>query len=367
MSARGYAFREKKGRTWVIPTLHPSYMLRGNHELTQALVWDIDKARDIADKGFAFEDITCLMDPPIDEWSKFVHNYAGGVLAVDIETPYKSAHAEDEDELGFGDETYNILRVSFAYSGREGASVPFHMPYLTGIEALLRRAVEKGTLVIWNRAYDRPRLEANFRFEIPIEATRDTMDAWHVLYNALPRKLGFATSCYPLGQRGLRAWKHLSQTDPAYYSVIDAVALYRNDCDILALLDASGQRPVFDLFGPQLDPLLESMTRAGLRVDEDMRLRVSRELGLRQQELRATMNAAVPLALKPKKVWKTRKAAEKGVALLVEKGEVSEPTLFPLSATCTEQTCSVCGAHPVTKAHVTRKTLAAPKFEGFDE
>lgn len=218
-AARGYVFRERKDRCWVVPTYHPAFLLRGQETLTQVLLWDVAKAKRIASEGFEFDHPACLLDPPVVEWDQFVQEAleTDAPLAVDIETPFKRSN--DEDDLGLEPVDVDMpFRVSFAFGPDKGASVAWSLPYLIGI----RKLMTSGKMfIIWNRDFDRPRLEKALGISIPIEQTRDTMVAWHVLFNALPKKLGYATSCLPSSWR-LPMWKHLNLTEGAYYSCLRA-------------------------------------------------------------------------------------------------------------------------------------------------
>lgn len=362
MSVRGYVFREKQDRCWVVPTFHPAFLLRGQQALTQVFLWDVEKARAIARHGFAYDTPNCLMDPDLETWETYVREFLAQdplpPLALDVETPYKAANAEDEDDLDVGDITYQIDRISFAFEPTRGVSVVWGMPFLPGIETLVKAAAERGTILIWNRSYDHPRVQAALRLTIPIEHTRDTMDGWHVLYNALPRKLGFATSCLP-SSWGLKMWKHLAQSEPAYYSAVDAIALWRNDRDVMQRLTVTGQMPVYDLICRQLDPVLHRMSQKGIGVDLNARAALRATLVEKMAALTGKMNAIVPDHLKNALTWKTDTAAQKGLALRVAHGDISpDAVLYSVPGTKTERTCTVCQQHPVTKTHVSRKTLS---------
>ena len=179
---------------------------------------------------------------------------------------------------------------------------------------------------------------------------------WHVLNNSVDRGLGFATASWPLGQGRLPAWKHLGQNDP-YYRVVDSVALWRNDHDIQALLAATGQLGVAELFAGELTPLLGHLASGGLLVDEALRASTEARLTSRLHDIRRTLTEAVPETLRPRKVWKTLRAAEAGLPKVRLEEEDDTLTFRPITATATVSGCSACGAAPVTKAHTTRKTL----------
>lgn len=363
MASRGYVFRERFDRCWVVPAFHPSYVLRGQYALALTLMMDLEKAVRIAQEGFAYEDISCLMDPPLSDWEDFVQRTlarirASAPLAFDIETPYKAQFSEDEDELELeADLVPQIDRSSFSADGEEGASVPWRMPYLVGVRTLLAEAVQSSTAIAWNLPFDRPRVSKALELPMPLERCRDTMDAFHVLYNALPRKLGFATSCLPSSHR-LRMWKHLSQLKPAYYSTMDAIALWRNDRDIMHLLAQTGQQSIFEKRMIALAPVLEFMTSKGLLVDQEAHAALAAEVERQMSGLRGEMDAVTPREVRSVKVWKSLEKAEAGLAILKERGEVdSEAVLEVIKGEKVVRRCGVCGTYPVKMDHVRRKTL----------
>ena len=358
LSARGYVFREKQNRTWVVPTLHPAYLMRGNNALGHVLLMDAEKARRIAREGFTYDEPLCHMDPPFEVWQGYVRRalaeIARGVpLAIDIETPRKGDEDEDTLEVGVLPDYELPDRVSVAVGLHEGVSVPWTMPYIVGVKALLNAAITSSVVLIWNAPFDAPRLEAALSMVIPVERIRDVMDRFHVLCNFSPRKLGFATSMLPSSWR-LRMWKHLAHVDAPYYSVVDAIALWRNDYDVGRLLVATGQDGVYQRMMPDIDPALAYMGRQGMLVDVEARDRLEQDLVTILGDLGQTMNRVVPPDVRPLKVWKSAALAEKGMARLRAKGtDFAGPE--PVPGTVKVRTCPVCGAYPVTKAHVARK------------
>lgn len=364
-AARGYLWREKRGRCWVVAGLDPDFIRLGNNHLALALRLDMEKAVRLAKlESVNFEKLSCVCDPRVGDWEDIVENkilprlMAGYPLAGDIETPYKSDHAEDEDELvSEDDETWQIDRCSFSVNDTVGYSVPWHTQFLSGVKKIINAAMLKGPALFWNRPFDRPRIAKALNMSLPVEHVRDTMDAWHVLYNCLPKKLGFASSCLPVNDF-IPAWKHLSGIQPAYYSAMDAVMLWRNDEAIMKGLRETGQIGAYEPICEQSDPLLEKMTQKGLLVDPSAKGVLKAKVEGLMAENVTEMQSVVPDHLKGVKVWKTLKMAEKGLPLVLASGDVpADATLFELPGTKDETTCGNCGLHPVTKTHVTRKTM----------
>lgn len=363
----GYGFWHAAYHAWVVPTFHPEKLCQGQNHLTQVFLWDVAKAVRMAAEGYSHEQPECVMDPPLREWEAYVGDYCealqrapfnlddstGTVLALDIETEFSKRYADDDDEPD-EDVTYNIERVSFAYQAERGVSVPWAMPYLIGIDQMVRETIAAGLFTAWNRDFDRPRVAKALGVTIPMARTRDSMTAWHVLYNALPKKLGFATSCLPSSWR-LPMWKHLNTSDAARYSALDAITAWRNDADIMRQLALTGALDIYHLMCRDLDPVLEEMVTAGLLVDAVARQQLHEALVVRGAELQREMEAAVPVVLRRTKVWKTRRAAEKGIALMIAAEELdSDATLCDVIASAAQQICGVCGL-PATKSHTTRK------------
>lgn len=383
-SVRGYVFRDRTDTRWVVPTYHPEWLRMGQQHLTQVFLWDVEKAVRIAADGYAYDTPTCLMDPALADWDGWIADAMANLdspapapLALDIETPYKAKHADDEDDLdveadpggGLIDditeanpETWTITRVSMCFEADRGVSASWAMPWLIGIRQVVTAYAERGLITIWNRPFDRPRVERALSLAISIGRTRDAMDGFHVLFNALPRKLGYATSCLP-SSRGIRMWKHLANVEPAFYSTIDAIVLWRNDRDIERLLRASGQAPTADLFLRRWDPVLEFMSAKGIRTDPTVRNALRVELVREQASLKATMDDAVPVSVKRIKKWQTEAAAIKGQKLLIANEVIGEGIpLEKFRGVKKVKRCTVCQSAPVTKAHTTAKTtLAKPE------
>lgn len=75
------------------------------------------------------------------------------------------------------------------------------------------------------------------------------------------------------------------------------------------------------------------------------------------------MTAAISDDLVPTKVWKTAKAAEKGLELLKQRDEVDQAAaLFEVPGRATVTVCERCG-QPAKKPHVTRKFAKEEKAD----
>jgi len=232
---RGYTLPTNYG-AWLIPTYHPSYLLPRKGQANTSRFWgtvtrDIRKAIRIARDGYVREEPYYLLDPTPSQFETFVLEYENALerdsrtlLAFDIETAYKLKlgdeegieEEEDEEEESSTEDRPNedpILRISFAFRPKFGASVPWQEPWMEGIRRLLGT---RGGLAGWNSSnFDVPVLKAN-GIEIKGEH-QDYMWGFHVLQSALPKGLEKVGSFYA---DHITPWKHLNQSDPAYYNCL---------------------------------------------------------------------------------------------------------------------------------------------------
>lgn len=343
LQARGYAFRDVKDRTWVVPTWHPAFLLRDNFALIYAMLRDVAKARRISREGYRYEEIECIANPGLATWERFIEDYEVAlslnpqlVLASDIETPGKQ---EDEDEADLTRRD-PIDSISFAFVGNSGFTVDWRQPYLSGIRRLLSSS---GRKAFWNAPFDaRILTEQGYAPEGDII---DTMDKYHVCFNSQPRKLGYATS---LLHHGARMWKHLGTRDSTY-QVYDAVWLWRNNelCD--RVLAETGADVTYRYFIEELDPMLKAMQRVGMPVDPALRDEVSAKLRTMEEEIERDIETHVPKDVFALQVYKT----ERGIA------NIDPSIIRPMIGHKKEMTCVTCGEHPVTKTHSTRKTIGS--------
>lgn len=219
---RGFVL-DGPGGVPLIPTFHPNYLIPRRGELssakwTGAVIWDLLKAEKIAREGFTRAPVDYVLDSPIGT-DRFVRDYLDALranpllpLAWDIETPGKLSK-KDEDEVEEID--YTIVRVSFAFRPRYALTVPWQPRWMEAIKVLLGTS---GPKIGWNDAlFDRPVVRANgVEVNGPLH---DAMNAWHVLQPALPKKLEMVASFYA---EHMQPWKHLSKSDPEFYSAADA-------------------------------------------------------------------------------------------------------------------------------------------------
>jgi uracil-DNA glycosylase family 4 len=213
IDARGYVWEHPLGS--VYPTVHPSYIMRGNGNYGTVFIHDLQQAVEFGARGFVPAPTYYTLDPTPAEALSWASAYEealaadpqGVYLAFDIETPYEDELKEDgslEDE----DSTYVILRISFSYRNHHALSIPWHGSYLPAISRLLG---SEGPKVVWNASFDCPRIRAH---AVAINGPlHDGMVAWHVLESDLPKSLRFVSSMLLPNQP---PWKHLAASQPSF-------------------------------------------------------------------------------------------------------------------------------------------------------
>lgn len=335
----GYVEWSDLYQCWVIGTWHPAYILRGKWNLIPAWLSHINLAIKIAARGFEHRAPRTICDPSGGHFAEWAAPYLADPtnfwLALDIET--KAKRDLSEDELDLGDFSYAIERISFAYRPGEGVSVPWTEEYLPVIRALIEA---EGTKLIWNRNYDKPRIEAaGIRFGGPVW---DSMYMWHVLQARLPKGINFVA---PLVIPHYPRWKHLADGEPAYYSAVDSAALFDITAEVVPALQEQRQWIYFLEQTHACSDALDEMEAGGVLIDVKRRYEVAKYLSDKQRTLQAQMEAVIPAALK---------------RYDPEKGFVREPAdktgLVTLDVPARSKVCSRCGLSGVTKSgHTTRK------------
>ena len=297
----------------VLPTVHPTFIQRGQSKYSAAFIHDIQKAVELAERGYQFESTSYVLDPLPSVAYEWARDYVGVLrgarlsdmqqggsgrqplyLAYDIETPYKG---DDEGDLDpDADSSYFIQRIGFCYEAGRALSIPWEGPYLPAIKLLMESEGEK---VVWNGGFDNPRIRHN---GVNIHGlVHDGMVAWHVLHSDLPKGLGFvATFTCPYQP----AWKHLSHARPAFYNATDADVELRSMLAIESELRRTGLWDVYQRDVVDLDPILRFMSDAGMPVDASIRATNAQILDEKLRFIKGELESLVPLeARKIEKVF----------------------------------------------------------------
>jgi len=335
LKTRGYIQNGPNGK-WLVPTVHPSFINRGQSKYSAAFIYDLQKAVKLAQEGFQFERQDYLLDPlPIDayRWATRAveHSVHTGIpIAFDIETPGKG---EDEGDVDADDPTYFIWRIGFSYAPLNGLSIPWDASYIPAIKLIMESTTTK---VVWNAEFDCPRIRHN---GVEVNGlVHDGMVAWHILHSDLPKGLGFvATFTCPFQPM----WKHLSHASPAYYNATDADVELRSWLVIEEELKRNGLWRVYERDVIDLDPILQHMKTVGMPVDGEKRVERAVALATKQAHVLKEMETLVP------------EGARK-----IEKVFVNEPTnkdgLRSRPGVRTTTRCSGCGLIRPGKPHFKR-------------
>jgi uracil-DNA glycosylase family 4 len=304
---RGYIFQSKWGP--VIPTYHPSYIMRGNFHLARVWQNDLKRALYVARCGVPVLEKHYILRPSPMEVEKWVQEYLETLkkdptitLAFDIETPHSSMFKDDlidpeVEEINLEDDpSYTINRISFSYCSGEAITFPWCPPFSDYARLALASSGEKA---VWNQHFDCPRLEANgCEINGPLI---DGMDAWHFREPALPMGLKYAAT---FDCPDMPAWKLSSKSEPEWYSAADSDVLWRVLARTKKVLEEQGRWGVFDKHFIQLTQVLKAMTRRGIQVSQEKRVEARGRFEARYQEKLAELAPLIPLKARKLKVYK---------------------------------------------------------------
>lgn len=301
---RGYVWASEFAP--VVGTYHPSYLLRGNFELSRVVQQDILKALLVAREGAGslVRRKTYLCDPTPMVFAEWCKKYDGtSPLAFDIETPYSDekdkAQGEEEESVIEDDPSYTILRISFSYTPFEAVSVPWVEPYITLAKELL--ATPGSWKLVHNAKFDVPRLHnAGVLFGGVIV---DNMDAWHYMEPALPMGLKWiATLLTP----DMEYWKDLTKANPAWYSAADSDVLLRCFLSIKARLERESRWEAFDRQFIQLRRVLDKMSFRGVPTDAAIRKEGVEYFSKRFERVVQELQPLTPPEVRKKKIYKSK-------------------------------------------------------------
>ncbi len=295
---RGYIFETMYGP--VIPTYHPSYIMRGNFELARVWQLDLQKALHVARKGIPSLPKKYITRPSLMDAQAFYYQYAKEgfpLLSFDIETPYaKMFKDEGMDPVLEDDASYQVLRISFAFEEGKAISVPFDATFKPFVRQMLATG---GPKLAWNCPFDVPRLRFN---GCPVEGRiYDGMVAFHFLEPSLPMGLKYAATFYC---PDMPAWKLMSREQPEWYNAADSDVALRVFNRVKEALIKDGRWEVFERHCVDLLQRLEKCSSRGINVDRERRKIVRDDFIKRFEETLTKIQPLIPLSLKPKQVFK---------------------------------------------------------------
>lgn len=336
---RGYPY--SGDGVYIVPTVAPGYIERGNAKWSAAFINDLQKAVHLGRDGMPPQFTSYLLDPsPLGAY-QWAQRYIQALdqdpsirLAFDIETPGKGEDEDDTDtDSDAPDRTWRIERIGFSYKPLGALSIPWAPEYMAATKLLMGSRGEK---VVWNAGFDCPRIR---RSGVAINGlVHDGMVAWHILHSDLKKGLGFvATFTCPWQP----AWKHLSGARPAFYNATDADVELRSMIAIEAELRKTGLWEVYERDVVQLEPILVHMQQSGMPIDAGVRADRAAKLALKLGVVKQQLESLVPLeARKIAHVYKDRPKDTTGL--------LSRPGMREV------RRCSLCGCEKPGKPHFKR-------------
>ncbi|MGH9429257.1 MAG: uracil-DNA glycosylase family protein [Terriglobia bacterium] len=334
----------------VVPSLHPSFLLPRKGEassarFTPAVIRDLQLAEEIARNGFQRLQTDYLEDPSLEQSDRYATAYEAALrqdavlgLGCDIETNYK-LKAKDESKYKLIDPI--IVRISFCFKAGYAISVAWtaeNMPFI-------RRMLSSSGRKYWWYGYtfDLPIIRA-----AKIDVCGEQLDmlwAWHMLMPDLDRGLEPATSFFA---PDILPWKHESLARPAFYSCVDADALWRNAQGIEEQLRRNNQWELYLRQVVRLDPYLQIAGQTGIFIDKAARRRLYKKLRREQKRLIALIQPLVPPEILPLKRYKTKR----GTTVWEGRREIR-----PVSVSVEKvKRCAKCGAMNIKASeHTSRK------------
>lgn len=297
LEARGYPFWSQQYGCLVLPSIHPSYIQRGNFAEEALLIHDLQHAQEISEGGYQPRWGHYLLDPDLQAAHAWLAQYQhASWCSADIETKRKKKK-EDESDLGEVDGD-TITRVSFSFEDYSGISLVANATNWPLIKQILASSIPK---IFWNAPFDVPRLEAvgaKVNGEI-----HDGMVAFHVLNSDVPKDLGtVATLMCPDQPR----WKHLSHVRPAFYNAVDADVALRATLAVYEKLKVLGLWPMYQRHIVQFRQVTQKMSRRGMPIDLERRRQYAQELDDSLRKNTQQAEQMVPWEIRPKKVYKKR-------------------------------------------------------------
>lgn len=255
----------------VIPTFHPSYLIRGNMREEATFLTDLAKAQKIAREGWERPDEDFYVFPTLAEVHQFVETAEreGVSIACDIETAG-----------GLGPDSYTKM-IGFALDESRALCVPITAqsgkPYWKEqewqqVRLLVQRLLSLPT--IWqNCLFDVPRLRAD-GFDIP-NIEHDVMLMHHALYSELPHRLDYVTSIYgktpywkDARQMSFRAAEAMDDDEFRTYNLRDCVVLHQVLPELEAELRKEGVEWAYQQ-NMALVPVVEHLQERGLLLDAE--------------------------------------------------------------------------------------------------
>lgn len=325
---RGYVFESRYGL--VVPSLHPSFIRRGNNHLTPLLVEDMKKALGVAKGVYTSYQFHNSYKPPsyntspslddIESFARRVEDNEKLILTFDIETPMSSSLDEDErEDLSESD----ITLIQFSL--RKGEGIAFDLTgsmggrYFEVAKRIFASRNVKANHNTWN--FDNPRLSAK---GVAINGkVHDTMWMFKHYMPHLPRNLQGVVSLlnFPF------PWKHLYGSQLAWYGCADVDAV---QWIINSLPSLMKKRGVWDGYVDHVFRIHTIMDRAreiGIPVNEEKRLGLLKDFKEQREKIHKELQSDIPIEVR--NIKPRRKDKETGE---ISYGYIREPKIIGIES-----------------------------------
>jgi len=268
---------------WVVPTFHPSYIIRGQWSEEPTCINDINKAISIATEGYTPPKEDFLLFPTVRDIEARTKDILKRkpLLGVDTETTALTYYEAE------------VFTMSLALSSEEAFSIPFYsqgfIPYwkngdLIRVKNCLYEILEKCPTMYQNAPFDVSVLESN-GFKIG-RIEHDVLLIHHAIHPELPHNLGYIVSIYgatPFWKDVKLKFSRMCQTpdiDLRTYNCRDSVVLHQVLKPLLQDLKETGTEHIYYDYSLKLiRPTLE-LTYNGMKLDRGRLNAWKRELEL---------------------------------------------------------------------------------------
>lgn len=323
---RGFTYDSEWGIP-IVPSLHPAFIARGKAAYIPVLIRDLRYAVQIAAEGVPSDEKVYAEHPTVDDvraYLSFLRSHPELPIGYDIETDYSLREPDESDVRSNG---RNIVQIQFSHEPHQAIVLPWVGEYIGLAAEILALPNEKWH---WNGfSFDNVILEEhNVKVSGP---NHDLMWCWNHLQPDLPRGLQFVSSFYA---PELRAWKHLSDSQPQLYGGIDVDALSRIGKRIFTDLDRAGIRRGYEEHVVKLHGVLKRMCDRGFPISLEGRETFRAKIVETSDRIDREIQAKVPEAIRkihPKEGFKSNPKEIREIAKLlgVKLNKGREPT-FPV-------------------------------------
>ena len=256
---------------WVVPTFHPSYIIRGQWSQEPTMINDVEKAIGIAVNGYTPPEEDFLLFPTVADIELRAKDLVQRkpLIGVDIETT----------GLNYYDSEIFVLAI--ATSGVEAFSIPFYsqgfVPYwknghLVRVQNALYDILGNCPTLFQNAPFDVQHLE-HHGYAVKTIA-HDVLLLHHAVHPELPHNLGYIVSIYG----ATPYWKDIKLRFPRMrqtpddelrtYNARDAVVLHQVLPSLLKDLKETGTENIYFHYSLRLIRPVLALQRNGMLLDQ---------------------------------------------------------------------------------------------------